>query len=102
MKVIKYEEPIDLFSAFRDKKSIKEFIEFMFNSSFEMSKMLESESEEVIFPIFFEESISMIQIDYVYFVYVLGRFYASKSGHERDVNKILYDYGLAGSMLKKI
>jgi len=97
-----YENPIDLFSVFSGKRAIKEFIEYMFNKNHAMCKVLEKENNGVIYPIVYEENISMIQIDYMVFVYYIGSFFAEKSGNKFDVNRIIYDFGLSSETVKKV
>ena len=102
MSELKYENPVDVFKVFSGDLAIKEFVEFMFNENYEMCKVLESECENVIYPMIYEENISSLQIDYSYFVYLVGKFFASKSGNKFDLNKILGDFALTSSNISSM
>ena len=91
----KYEKPIDIYGAFRDKDDVSRFLYFLFSHTDLICDMMDlRDKSDVIYPIIYDKNVDALQIDYVYFVYVLGKYYAKLSEDDSAIAKVIDDFGL--------
>lgn len=94
MREYNYNSSLDIYGFFHDRKVIGEFIDFMFEKASEFSKMIEENGNEKPYPINHEARGYQFQIDYNYFIYVVGQWVAKLTNDDAKILKVVHDYGI--------
>jgi len=94
MREYNYNSSLDIYGFFHDRKMIGEFIDFMFEKASEFSKMIEDNGNEKPYPINYEARGYQFQIDYNYFIYIVGQWVAKLTGDSAKILKIMEDYSI--------
>jgi hypothetical protein len=89
-----YDGAHDIFYYFRDKKSTGTFLKFMFLEAIEFSKKIEENGNQKPFPIQYNSKMYSYQMDYNYFIFVLGSWVAKKTGDKAKLKRVLRDFAI--------
>jgi len=99
MREYRYDSSLDIYSFFHNREVIGNFIEFMFEKAIEFSEMIEKNGNEKPYPINYEARGFQFQIDYNYFIYIVGQWVAKLSNEEAKILKVVHDYAIYSESL---
>jgi len=94
MRIYNYDSALDIYGFFNSKEIVGNFIEFLFERAIEFSKMIEENGNEKPYPINYEARAYQFQIDYNYFIYIIGEWVAKLTGDKAKILKVMHDYSL--------
>ncbi len=97
-----YRGSMDMFSFFNTKENIGNFLKYMFENAIEFSKLIEENGNKKPFPIQYETTNFVYQIDYQFMIYVLGKWVAKQTENGAKLERVLRDYAITSHSLSAI
>ena len=98
--VYKFESALDIYSFFRSKDLVGDFLRFFFNFSIEYSKKIEDAGDEKPFVIQYVKEGSQYQTDYQFFIYVVAKWVAKLTNDDGNIASVLREYAVTSLSLK--
>lgn len=95
----KYIDALDVYSFLRSKEDISSFLTYLFEQAIEFSKLIEEYGNTKPYPIQFNSSQHVYQIDYQFTIYVLGKWIAKRTNDSSKLEKVLRGYAITSHSL---
>jgi len=92
-----YDISQDIMLFLRGKKLISKFLLFFFEQSIIVSKGIKAKNEDALLPVVFVEKIFSYEVDYQFFIFILGLFIEKKSKNSEHKMKFFKDYMILSS-----
>jgi hypothetical protein len=96
-----YDSPTDIFSYFRNKEAIREFLSFFLKEAVGFSEMIVEKGSNKPFPVVYDAGVYLYQTDYHFFIYVLAKWVGIKTGEVAKGVYVLRDYAITGYSRKR-